>query len=313
MQDERKVIVIGAGAVGSTYAFGLMRTGLADEIVLVDLDRERAEAEALDMNHGLFFAPPVRLRTGDYDDCAGAELVVITAGAAQKPGQSRLELVKTNATICRDVADEICQRTRDAILLLVTNPVDVLARVVLEHTDLPPGQVISSGTVLDSARFRFLLSRKLQVDARNVHAYIAGEHGDSEVALWSMCHVAGIPLAECCAQWDDRIGPLDEEAILATVRSSAYHLIESKGATNFGVDLALERITAAILRDENSVLTVSSRVGGHYGIDDVCLSLPSVVNRGGVDRIIPAGLPEAERAGLVASAGVLEDTYRQLG
>jgi L-lactate dehydrogenase len=312
MQDERKVIVIGAGAVGSTYAFGLMRTGLADEIVLVDLDRERAEAEALDMNHGLFFAPPVRLRAGDYDDCAGAELVVITAGAAQKPGQSRLELVKTNAAICRDVADQVCRRTRDAILLLVTNPVDVLARVVLEHTDLRPGQVISSGTVLDSARFRFLLSRKLHVDARNVHAYIAGEHGDSEVALWSMCHVSGIPLAECCAQWDDRIEPLDEEAILATVRSSAYHLIESKGATNFGVDLALERITAAILRDENSVLTVSSRVGGHYGIDDVCLSLPSVVNRKGVDRIIPAALPEAERAGLAASAQVLEDTYRQL-
>lgn len=313
MQDERKVIVIGAGAVGSTYAFGLMRTGLADEIVLVDLDRERAEAEALDMNHGLFFAPPVRLRAGDYDDCTGAELVVITAGAAQKPGQSRLELVQTNAAICREVADQVCQRSRDAILLLVTNPVDVLTRVVLEHTDLRPGQVIGSGTVLDSARFRFLLSRKLHVDPRNVHAYIAGEHGDSEVALWSMCHVAGIPLAECCEQWDDRVEPLDQEAILQQVRSSAYHLIESKGATTFGVDLALERITAAILRDENSVLTVSSRPDGHYGIDDVCLSLPSVVNRRGVDRIIPAKLPDDERAGLAASARVLEDTYRQLG
>lgn len=309
---SRKVVIIGAGAVGSTFAYTLMGSGLAGEIVLLDIDRERAEGEAMDMNHGLFFAPPVSLHAGDYDDCVGAAVVVITAGAKQQPGESRLDLVQRNVAICRSIIAEITARTTEALLVMVTNPVDVLTYVAQQISGLPRQRVIGSGTVLDSARLRFLLSRQCQVDPRNVHAYVLGEHGDSEVAAWSMTHIAGVALDQYCRTCPKHCGVVDRQEIFAQVRDSAYHVIESKGATYYGVSMALERIVAAILRDEHSVLTVSTRCEGQYGLTDVCLSLPAVVNRHGVDRIIVAELTPEETAALRHSADVLKAVIAQV-
>jgi L-lactate dehydrogenase len=308
----RKVVIVGAGAVGSTFAYTLMRSGLAQEIVIVDLDRERAEGEAADCNHGLFFAPPVDLRAGDYDDCAGASLVVVTAGARQKPGQSRLELVGTNVRICRAIMDEVTSRTRDAVVVMVTNPVDVLTYFALRHSGLPRARVIGSGTVLDSARFRYSLSRWYNVDPRNVHAYVVGEHGDSEVFLWSSAHVGGLPLETYCEVCQERIETLDREAVMREVRESAYHVIESKGATYYAVSLALERIAGAILRNERSVLTVSTLAEGEYGIRDVCLSLPCVVDSSGAAHVLHAHPSGEEVEGLKNSARVLRRAIEEV-
>lgn len=308
MPKPRKVCIIGAGNVGSTFAYTLMQSGLAREIVLIDLDRERAEGEAMDLNHGLFFAPPVDIRAGDYDECADAALIVITAGAKQHPGESRLDLVQRNVAICRAIMGEITSRTRDAIIIMVTNPVDVLTYVAQEVSGWPHGRIIGSGTVLDSARFRYLLSEHCEVDPRNVHAYVIGEHGDSEVGVWSMTHIAGVRMTDYCRHICQRTCADEDRAkILDQVRDSAYHVIESKGATYYGVSMALERIASAILRDENSVLTVSLRADGHYGLEAVCLSLPAIVNGNGVHRVIDASLSQEERNALDRSAGVLKE------
>jgi len=310
--SERKVVIVGAGAVGSTCAFSLMRTGLADEIVLVDLDRRRAEGEVADMNHGLSFVPPVEIRAGDYTDCKKASIIVISAGAKQRPGQSRLDLVNQNVRICRSIVDRVVENSQDAIMIMVTNPVDVLTYFAIKRAGWPPGRIIGSGTVLDSARFRYLLSRLYQVDVRNVHAYVAGEHGDSEVALWSMTHIGGMSLEDYCKICGSRIPPVNRDDILNQVRESAYHVIESKGATNYAVSLALERIIGAILRDENSILTVSSMIDGVYGIRNVCLSLPSLVNRKGVDHVMYATLDQAEVDALHKSAEALREVIERV-
>jgi L-lactate dehydrogenase len=308
MTNPRKVLIIGAGNVGSTFAYTLMQSGLAREIVLLDLDRERAEGEAMDLNHGLFFAPPVDIRAGDYDDCADAALIVITAGAKQQPGESRLDLVQRNVAICKTIIAEITSRTRDAVIIIVTNPVDVLTYVAQQVSGWPHNRILGSGTVLDSARFRYLLSAHCRVDPRNVHAYVIGEHGDSEVAVWSMTHIAGVPMHHYCRHTCRRDCTDDERAaIVSQVRDSAYHVIESKGATYYGVSMALERITSAILRDERSVLPVSLRADGHFGLQDVCLSLPAVVDRTGIARIIAADLTPPEQEALHHSANVLKE------
>lgn len=308
MPKPRKVCIIGAGNVGSTFAYTLMQSGLVREIVLIDIDRERAEGEAMDLNHGLFFAPPVDIRAGDYDECAEAALIVITAGAKQKPGESRLDLVQRNVAICKQAMGEIASRTSEAVVIMVTNPVDVLTYVAQELSGWPRGRILGSGTVLDSARFRYLLSEHCHVDPRNVHAYVIGEHGDSEVGVWSMTHIAGVRMTDYCHHICQRTCTDDDRAkILDQVRESAYHVIESKGATYYGVSMALERIASAILRDENSVLTVSLRADGHYGLEGVCLSLPAIVNGNGVHRVIDASLSQEERKALDRSAGVLKE------
>ncbi|MBE9565136.1 MAG: L-lactate dehydrogenase [Proteobacteria bacterium] len=310
---ERKVVIIGAGAVGSTFAYRLMQSGLAREIVLIDVDRERAEGEAMDLNHGLFFAPPVDIRAGDYDECAEAALIVITAGAKQKPGESRLDLVQRNVAICREIMGEITSRTKESVIVMVANPVDVLTYVAQELCDWPPGRIMGSGTVLDSARFRYLLSAHCRVDARNVHAYVIGEHGDSEVACWSMTHIAGVPMRVFCRETCGRnCSDSERAALFEQVRDSAYHVIESKGATYYGVSMALERIAGAILRDENSVLTVSARVEGGRGLPEVCLSLPAIVNAKGVDRIVHVALSDSEQEALHRSASILRDVISKI-
>ena len=313
MPEPRKVCIVGAGSVGATFAYTLMQSGLAREIVLIDLDADRAQGEAMDLNHGLFFAPPVDIRAGGYDDVADAALIVITAGAKQQPGESRLDLVQRNVAICKEIMGEITSRTSDAIIIMVTNPVDVLTYLAQELSGWPHGRILGSGTVLDSARFRYLLSDHCKVDPRNVHAYIIGEHGDSEVGVWSMTHIAGVPMDSYCTQICHQTCTEEHRAqIVEQVRDSAYHVIESKGATYYGVSMALARITAAVLRDENSILTVSLRADGHYGLSGVCLSLPAVVNRTGVERVIDTPLAHHEHEALHHSATVLKDTIAQI-
>jgi L-lactate dehydrogenase len=310
-KQERKVVVIGAGFVGTTYIYALMHTGLASEIVLVDLDQKRLKGEVMDLEHGLAFVQPVEIRAGDYSDCSDANLIVVTAGAKQVPGQSRLELTQRNAEIVKSICDQIKTLSSEAVLVMVTNPVDVLTQTALKQLNWPRWRVIGSGTVLDSARFRSMLSRHCGVDTRNVHAYVLGEHGDSEVAAWSMTHVAGIPMKDYCTLCQKCDAKQRHEEITRRVRDSAYHIIDYKGSTYYAIGLSLTRISGAILRNEHSILTVSLLLQGEYGINNVCLSVPCVVGKTGVERIITTQLSEDEQAALIASAeklrGVLDN------
>ena len=299
---HRKVAVIGAGSVGTTYIYALLQTGLADEIALIDLNAKRVEGEIMDLSHGLPFIPPVTIKAGDYSDCADASLIVITAGAKQAPGQSRDDLIRKNADIVKSICEQIGRYQSEAVALMVTNPVDTLTYLALHHLGWPRQRVIGAGTVLDSARFKFLLSRHCGIDARNVHAYILGEHGDSEVAAWSLTHIAGIPIEQYCRICTVADCKRDHKEIAEQVRDSAYHIIDYKGSTFYGIGLSLLRISGAILRDENSVLTVSTLLQGEYGIDDLCLSVPCVIGEKGVARIIDAPLAAAEQEALSRSA-----------
>jgi L-lactate dehydrogenase len=299
---NRKVVVFGAGAVGATYVYALLQTGLAGEIVLIDVDAKRVEGEIMDLSHGLPFVPPVFIRAGDPSDCSGAHLIVVTAGSKQAPGQPRSQLIKKNASIVKAICSEIARHPSEAVLLMVTNPVDALTQIALDHLGWPRERVMGSGTVLDSARFRFMLSQHCGIDARNVHAYVLGEHGDSEVAVWSMAHVAGIPITEYCRICKVCDYQQSHTLIAERVRDSAYHIIDYKGSTYYGIGLSLIRISGAILRNENSVLTVSTLLKGEYGIQDVCLSVPCIVGEKGVVRVIDGRLSDVEYQALVKSA-----------
>jgi L-lactate dehydrogenase len=309
-----RVAVVGAGNVGATFAYALLLSGLAAEIVLVDANRSRAEGEAMDLNHAVPFAHPTRLWAGDYADCAGAAVTVIAAGANQRPGETRLDLVQKNAAIFREIVPQVAQHNPAGILLIATNPVDALTYASLKLSGLPKARVIGSGTILDTARFRYLLGRHFQVDARSVHAFIVGEHGDSEVPAWSLANIAGMQLETFCAA---NGVPLDAEArqqIFEQTRDAAYHIIERKGATYYAVAAGLMRIVEAILRDQGTVLSVSTLVDdGSFGPGDVCLSLPTVVGRGGVERVLRLELSAAEAEALNRSADVLRATIGHLG
>ena len=307
-RNNRKVVVIGAGAVGTTYIYALLQTGMAEEIALIDVDRGRVEGEIMDLSHGLQFIPPVSIKAGEYEDCADAAMIVITAGAKQSPGQSRADLIRKNAGIVRSICTQIGRYHSEAVLLMVTNPVDTLTHVALEHLGWPRQRVIGSGTVLDSARFKFMLSRHCGVDARNVHAYIIGEHGDSEVAAWSLSHIAGVSIENYCQVCRVCDYQQRHQEIAEQVRDSAYHIIDYKGSTFYGIGLSLVRISGAILRNENSVLTVSTLLQGEYGIRDICLSVPCIVGENGVVRIIDAQLAPQEQEALNRSAEAIART-----
>lgn len=308
----RKVAVVGAGNVGATFAYALVLNGLVGEIVLMDIDRERAEGEAMDINHSVPLSNPVRVWAGDYADCAGADVVVVTAGTAQRPGETRLELVKRNAKIFGDVIPSITEHNHTGILLIATNPVDVLSYAAWKLSGFPSKRVIGSGTVLDTARFRYLLSEHLDLDPRNVHAYVVGEHGDSEVPIWSLANVAGMRLEEYCQRAQCDIGDDVRERISHQVRDAAYEVIERKGATYYAVGVALVRIVEAILRDQRTVLSVSNLVPGYYGIEDVYFSLPAVIGREGVEQVVQLALAEEEIAALETCAGVLHGVLEEL-
>jgi len=310
---SRKVTIVGAGAVGATFAYALVQSGHADEIVLTDLNRDLAEGHVLDLAHGLPYYSPVQIDTGSADDYADSHVIVITAGAGQKPGETRLDLLQRNAAIIESIMDEITSRDSQAVVVLVSNPVDVLTYVAQQQAKLPPGRVIGSGTVLDSARFRYLLSEHCGIAVHNVHGYILGEHGDSEFAAWSMTHLAGMtieqycPICGRCDDWDDERKKIEDQ-----VRNSAYHIIDYKGATYFGVGMALVRIVGAILRSEHAMLTVSTLLNGEYGLSDVCLSVPCIVSEQGVERIIEAQLTPEELLALQRSGKVLQEALAGL-
>ncbi|WP_027356591.1 L-lactate dehydrogenase [Desulfofundulus thermocisternus] len=310
VDDKRKIAVVGVGAVGSATAYAVMISGLVSELVLVDINRERAEGEAMDLAHGASFIKPIRIYAGEYKDCRDADIVIFCAGANQKPGETRLDLVQRNFAVLKDVLEHLMPLKDDGILLMVSNPVDILTYAALRLTHLPPAQVIGSGTVLDSSRFRYLLSQYCQVEPRNIHAYVVGEHGDTEVPLWSLANIAGMPVQEFCC-WRG-VPCLDPEEISRRVREAAYEVIARKGATYYAIGLAVKRICESILRDENSILTVSGLVDGEYGIAGVCLSLPSIVNRKGRARVLAVPLAAREEEALHHSARTLQSIIAQL-
>lgn len=309
--NTRKLAVIGCGFVGSASAFALMQSGLFSEMVLIDANHARAEGEALDISHGLPFAKPMKIYAGDYPDLADASLIVITAGAGQKPGETRLDLVKKNISIFRFIIPSITQYNRDAILLIVANPVDILTYAAAKLSGFPENRVFGTGTVLDTARLKYLLGEHLQVDSRAVHAFILGEHGDSEIVAWSSANVSGLPLHNFCEMRGYFDHDAAMEALAAGVKNSAYEIIEKKSATYYGIAMSVRRVCEAIVRDEKSILPVSSVQHGSYGIDGVALSLPAVVGKDGVETIVPIALSEEEIAALRASAQTLKDVLAE--
>ncbi|MGO8795419.1 MAG: L-lactate dehydrogenase [Candidatus Sulfotelmatobacter sp.] len=307
-----RVAIVGAGNVGATYAYALLLNRLSSEIILIDANRAKAEGEAMDLNHAMPFAHPTRIWAGEFADCAGAAITVLTAGANQRPGETRLDIVARNAEIWRQLIPQIVRHNPDGILLVATNPVDVLTYAALKLSGLPAERVIGSGTVLDTARFRYLLSQHFRVDARSIHAFMIGEHGDSEVPVWSLANIAGMKLEDFCRAQGTEFGATVRQEIYQQTRDAAYQIIERKGATYYGVAAGLIAITAAILRDQNSVFSVSTLIRDYYGINGLCLSLPAVVNRRGVDRVLRLELDAAEMAGLQRSAEVLRGTIEGL-
>ncbi len=307
-----KIAVVGAGKVGTTFAFALQLSGLAGEIVLIDMNKERTEGEVMDLNHAVPLSEPVRIWNGTYKGCAGANVVVISAGTAQRPGETRLDLLKRNIDIFREIIPQVLKYNQNGVLLIATNPVDVLSYATWKLSGLSPERVIGSGTVLDTARFRSLISTRFNLDARNVHAYIIGEHGDSEVAVWSSANIAGLPMQDYCKLIGKEICGEDRDEISEQVRKAAYEIISRKGATFYAVAVGLVRIVESILRDQHSVLSVSSLVPGFYGIEDVYLSLPAVIGHAGIENIIKLNLDEKEVNALKNSAQVMKDVIAQL-
>ena len=308
-----RVAIVGAGAVGSTFAFSLLLSGLASEILLVDANARRAEGEAMDLQHAVPFAKTARVWSGPIEECAGAAITVIAAGVAQRPGETRLDLLRRNAAIFHEIVPAIARANPDGIIVVATNPVDGLSYLTWRISGLPSARVIGSGTMLDTARFRALLAEHYGVDPRSVHAYIAGEHGDSEVPVWSAANIAGMPLADFAEANELGHDPAALRAIFESTRDAAYQIIERKGATYYAVAAGLVRIVEAILRDQSTVLSVSSLICDYYGIDDVYLSVPAVVGRGGIERTLRLALSAEEASGLRRSADVLRSTIASLG
>ena len=309
---HRKVAIVGTGLVGMSYAYALTIKGLVREIGLINRTAERAEGEAMDLSHGIPFVSPIDIRAGGYELCRDAQIVVIAAGANQAEGETRLDLAKRNVKIVEDIVPKILEHNKNPILLVVSNPVDILTHVVEEISGLPPERVIGSGTVLDTMRFRQLLSEFYNVDARNVHGYVIGEHGDSEVPVWSRVNIAGIPLAEYCKECGQPIEPKMKE-IEDDVRNAAYVVIKKKKATYYAIGLAMVRITEAVLLNQQSVLTVGTIIRGEYAIKDVSLSLPCVVGLEGISRILETPLAENEVSALLESAKVLREGLDSVG
>lgn len=308
----RKVAIIGCGFVGSASAFSLMQSGLFSEMVLIDVNHEKAEGEALDISHGIPLARPMKIYGGNYDDIVDAAIIIITAGANQKPGESRLDLVKKNVAIYQTIIPEIAKRNCLGILLIVSNPVDVLTYVALKLGRFPKDRVIGSGTVLDTSRLKQLFGEHLGVDSRSVHAFIIGEHGDSEIAAFSSANVSGIPLHEFCELRGFYHHEKQMKEIAEKVKNSAYEIIEKKQATYYGIAMAVKRICEVILRDEKSILPISVMMEGAYGIRDVVMSMPAVIGKDGVETQVPISLNEEELRKLQESAGLLKEVIAGL-
>ncbi|BBU41387.1 L-lactate dehydrogenase [Aeribacillus composti] len=311
-EKVNRVVIVGTGAVGCSYAYSLINQGVVEELVLIDINEAKAEGEVMDLNHGVPFAPsPIKVWSGSYQDCANADLVVITAGLAQKPGETRLQLVEKNTRIFKQIIKEIMKSGFNGIFLVATNPVDILTYVTWKESGLPKKRVIGSGTVLDSARLRFELGKYFNVDTRNIHAIIIGEHGDTELPVWSHAKIGIENLDDVLERKKDLKKECLEE-IFVNVRDAAYHIIERKGATYYGIGMSLVRITKAILKNENSILTVSSYLEGEYGQNDVYIGVPAKLNRNGVHEIIEIELNEKEQEQFNYSVSVLKDTMKSV-
>lgn len=305
-----KISIIGSGFVGSTAAFALMTGGLASKIVMVDINKDKAYGEAMDLSHGASFVKPVEVTAGDYIDTKDSDIIIITAGAAQREGESRLDLIGRNLSIFKSIIPEIVKYSPNSILLVVSNPVDILTYITYKLSGFPKERVIGSGTVLDTSRLKYILGQNFNVDPRNIHAYIMGEHGDSEIATWSLTNIAGMSLDEFCTNLCTECGENKKKEIYESVKNAAYEVIRKKGATYYAVALAIKRIVEVILRDENSILTVSALLSGEYGIDDVYLGTPSIVGSSGIKKILEVPLNSAELKSLKDSADTLGELLR---
>lgn len=300
---KTKIAVIGVGAVGSTTAYTLLLRRRMDELVLIDANKDKALGDALDMNHGMPFLGNAKVWAGTFEDCKDADIIIITAGAAQKQGESRIDLLKRNVSIFENIIDEVLKYNDTGILLIASNPVDIMSYFSLKRSQWPVQRVIGSGTLLDSARFRYLISEKLNLDVRSVHAHIIGEHGDSELPLWSLANVAGTDLV---------LSEEDKEEIFSNTKNAAYQIINTKGATYYAIALALDRICTAILHNEASVLNVSTMLSDYHGISDVYLGVPCVVDRNGIREILKLNINEEEKKLLALSAEKLKEIIRSI-
>ena len=312
MINIQKAAIIGCGFVGTSIAFSLVQKGIFSELVLIDANEKKAEGEAMDLSHGLPFTKPMEIRAGSYEDIADCAMIIITAGANQKPGETRLDLVHKNVEIYKSIIPKIVEKNQEATLLIVSNPVDIMTYVALKLSGYPRHKVIGSGTVLDTARLKYLLSRHLDVDSRSIPAFIIGEHGDSELAVWSAANVSGIPLNHFCELrgYFDHMESMDR--IYQSVRDSAYEIIEKKGATYYGVAMAVCRIAESVIRNEHSIMPISVYLDGLYGLHDICLSIPTVVGQEGAEKVLDIPLDLMEMGKLVYSAEELKKIIGEL-
>lgn len=311
--NARKIAIVGCGMVGATSAFALMEQGLFSELVLVDVNRERAEGEAMDIGHGMIFASPMNIYAGDYDDIMDASIIVITAGASQKVGETRLDLVKKNAAIFSSIIPEIAKRNYQGILLIVANPVDILTHVAQKLSGFSRSRVFGSRTVLDTGRLKYLLGQHLDVDPRNIDAYIIGEHGDSEIPVWSSAYVSGMPLSRFCEFRGHHDHKASMEHLAQSVKDSAYEIIKKKKATYYGIAMGVRRICSAIIRDEKSVLPVSVYLDGEFGLSGATLSVPAIIGAKGIEKVVPISLSKEEGDALQKSAEILKETAATIG
>ncbi|MDR2023226.1 MAG: L-lactate dehydrogenase [Hungatella sp.] len=307
--DKRKIALVGTGMVGMSYAYSLLNQGVCDELVLIDINRKRAEGEAMDLNHGLAFSTAhMKIYAGEYKDCSDADIVAICAGVAQKSGETRLDLLKRNASVFQSIVEPVTESGFNGIFLVATNPVDIMTRITYSLSGFNPKRVLGSGTALDTARLRYLLGESLRVDPRNVHAYVMGEHGDSEFVPWSQAMIATKPILSLCEE--DGLACREElNRIEDEVRGAAYRIIEAKQATYYGIGMALTRITRAILGDENSVFTVSAMLRGEYGQSEVYAGVPCIINKNGIQRIISLSLTEEEMKQFHNSCDTLRESF----
>ncbi len=312
-RSTNKVGLIGTGMVGASFAYSLMQRGVANELVLIDADAARAEGEMMDLNHGLPFVRPMRIIAGDYADLADAEVIVICAGVGQRPGQTRLELLKTNAGIFHNIVPKVTAVNQDAILVIATNPVDILTQIAAQIVGQDRCRVMGSGTALDTARLRYMLGVHYGVDPRSVHAYVVGEHGDSELALWSLANIAGVRLPDFVGANGQGYDQAALDRIFNQTRNAAYEIIQRKKATYYAIGLGLLSIVESVLRDQHTVMTVSSPLSGQYGVSGIAISMPAIVGRRGVEEVLNLPLSQPELAAFQSSAQTLKDRLAELG
>ena len=312
MTNIQKCAIIGCGFVGATISYSLMKSEMFSEIVLIDLDRKKAEGEAADMNHGLPFIAPMAIYAGDYCDIADASIIIITAGANQKPSETRLDLVRKNNKIFHSIIKKVTQHNKNGIIIVVTNPVDVLTYATIAYSGFPRHRVIGSGTVLDTARLKYLVGRHLEIDPRNVHTFIIGEHGDSELAVWSSANISGIDLDSYCKGSPKECDMTTLNGIFEDVKTSAYKIISAKNATYYAIAEAVKKIVSSIVRDENAVLPVSTFLDGQYGLEDICLGVPCIVGSDGIKEILEIPLNKREQDMLELSARKLKAVVESL-